>query len=226
MLNFFKGIKEQLEPLAWFVGLIVAVVSGLVTTWKLYINPAIENYVQDATTKIVAELAQVKEKLTEEFDSTYYFTKTFTFGNPSLNQEPLAQFFYAKPADRVSLFIWSEGEPTKEVIKINGGPDLSLTDVEASSWTDVEITKYLKKRGPLTIETYQGITKDIYEIVVTPIPLKDFSRKKDIKNGYEEGHSSNSRTTIAPREVQNVEREVRVYCLLVVRRSKFKSESK
>lgn len=176
MLNIFKALKERFEPLTWFITLIVAVASGLATTWKFYIDPAINNYIKDATSQIVTELAEVKKKLTDEFDSTYYFTKTFTFGNPKLSQEPLAQFFYAASADKVSLYIWSEGEPTKEVIKINGGPDLTLTTVRASSWTDVDITEFVQNAGALTIETYQGITKNIYEIVVTPIPLKDFTR--------------------------------------------------
>jgi hypothetical protein len=104
------------------------------------------------------DIEKIKHKLVDEIDSTYYFTKTFTlssaFKPASLDksmvsqkadakvthnnkdiqqneQDPMEQFFYAAPSDRVVLFVWATETHFDIEVKVNDGPSKKLAQVGA-----------------------------------------------------------------------------------------------
>ena len=51
--------------------------------------------------RIREAIEEIRHKIVDELDSTYYFSYTYPIGNPAANAEPLSQFFYAVKGDKV-----------------------------------------------------------------------------------------------------------------------------
>lgn len=202
----FKLIKDRFEPFVWLVGSVfVPVAVALFTAWKTIISPAIEQFEERLTGKIQAQinaqmasfteatekkqaaisgqLDQIKHKISHELDSTYYFNKSYsTVKDPSVEQDPLSQFFYTAGKDVVLLFIWSSGASVTMQISVNGGPLKSLSDFGAHSWTNVDITDLVKNSSPLNEEQYPGIGENVYYISIKPIPKKIHQKRISVTN--------------------------------------------
>jgi hypothetical protein len=239
MNEWLKALKDRVEPIA-FVGIVGSVFTALVFVWKVLISPQIHSYekkleseirkgidqqisqlkdLNDNNTKFFSSaLDQIRHKIADEFDSTYYLTKSFIINkDASIEQEPLSQFFYAADKDVVLLFIWSSGTSTKMQVSINGGAPKSLEDFGKHSWTNVDITEYVKKSNPLNEEQYPGIGENVYYISIVPIPKK--LMQKQVLATVSQGTSQKTVAETSQKEESGS--EVDIYALLIVRRSPF-----
>lgn len=240
--NKIKSTKDRIEPYVWLVGsVLVPVIVALVTAWKTIISPAIVKFEENLTSKIQTQINDqissfrqltidhetalgvqldiIKHKISDELDSTYYFTRSYsTVKNPSVDQEPLSQFFYTADKDVVLLFIWSSGATATMKISINGGPPKALEDFGAHSWTNVDITNLVKGSNPLNEEMYPGIGENVYYISIKPIPKKIPPRIGTASMSHQLARN----TTSDSRQKEELGNDVDVYALLIVRRSPFK----
>lgn len=237
-----KALQDRFGPAVWlFASVLVPVVGGILFVWRVFVYPAIDDYAQhlkasiqvqieqqitqlkeinDKNDKFVnSALDQIKHKISDEFDSTYYLTKTFTINETSIEQDPLNQFFYVAEKDVVLLFIWSSGLSTKMEISINDGTPKTLKDFGKNSWSNVDITDVVKKSSALDVEQYPGIGENVYNIKITPIPKgKNMPQKQGIANISERPPQKGAKDTPQKEEGGN---EVDIYALVLVRRSPF-----
>ncbi len=226
-----RTFKDRIEPLVWLVGsVLVPLVLALTAGWKTIVSPAIKDFEDRLGGKIQAELNaqlpaiskqldEIKHKISDELDSTYYFTKTYyTIEDPCTDQESLGQFFYAVSNDVVRLFIWSSDASATMQISVNGGPPKSLEQLGERSWTNVDITKLVRESNPLNEEQYPGIGNDVFFISIKPIP-KTIRKNLDFASlcGKLVGKQT---ATLTQKSEKNTKFDV--YALLVVRRGPFK----
>ncbi|MGA7384080.1 MAG: hypothetical protein WBW81_05130 [Methylocella sp.] len=106
-------------------------------------------------------------------------------------------------------------------ISINGGKGMKLKEFKQRSWTDVDITDFVKNSPPLTEEQYQGISDGVYNISITPIPTQITETERG--NGAPSRPPQGSKNGGArPVQVEKGERYMDVYALVIVKRSPFK----
>ncbi len=241
-----KSVKERFEPFVWLIGsVLVPVIGGIIFTWTAFISPRIDEFSKNIKSAIEEEmqkeikayqgineqnqiatkamLDQIKHKIDDELDSTYYFTKSYWFDDQSMDQGPLNQFFYAAEKDIVLLFIWSSGRVNAKMhISINGSNDQVLENFNASAWRNVDITSYVKNSPLLTDEQYHGIGPYIYNIVITPVPNKIQIRSTESRSGSKITRKGEKDKPDLLHRGDKSESDLDVYALLIVRRSPLK----
>ena len=104
----------------------------------------------------------------------------------------------------------------KMAINVNDGPSKSLEDFHKRSWTNVDITEFVKNSSTLTEEQYQGISDNVYNISITPIP----NRIPQKPQRQREAVQASPQKVIAS-ALQSGD-EVDVYAILIVRRGPVK----
>jgi hypothetical protein len=114
-------------------------------------------------------LRQLRNRIEDEVDSTYYFSKAYSVSDHEKEQPPVEHFFYAQPHDRVSLFIWTSEAFPKLEIRVNNGTNLKPSDLGANNWSNVNLSPILKKY-PISGDEYLGLPSDVHYIAVKPIP--------------------------------------------------------
>jgi hypothetical protein len=239
MLKLLSKAKEALEPFVWLLGAVGTIIGALLSVHFYVENYVKKDVISALETKYDEKISslgsqyddklrkitdsvkslqdsdagtfkQIRSKLLDEIDSTYYFTKHFVFGaeqkpapeNASQNEGRMEEFFYAAPGDDVKVYIWSEDTNITMTITINGGKPTGLGDLDQKEWADANITPIVRASRKLDFNQFPGIGENVYEIAITP-ELKD-RIKKNSKPGSE-----------GPLGVD-------VYALLVVRRSALK----
>lgn len=235
-----KEWKDRFEPFVWFIAsVIVPIIGAFYLLWQVIVSPAIERHEKElmdtlrsgleeqikqlkkltdsATASYDEALKTIKKRIADEFDSTYYVTKTFHLNISANNEDvlPASLFFYAAKTDIVILYIWSSGAPTDAEITINDRVRKLVSDYDKPSWTNVDITADVRKSGQLTIFQYPGIGENVYNIKITPIPRELHEpRKRGIGRNFDVGKNKTSKNTTGPSEVD-------IHALVIVKRSPF-----
>ncbi len=219
--NIVRAIKDRWEPIVWLVGTVVVPIGGgLIYMYKAADEKIVQfqsNITQNVAGQLEKQLKafqdsnnnlfeQVKHKIVDELDSTYYFTKSYALeDDPSVDQYALSQFFYAADTDLVKIFIWTAGRVKAEMeINVNGGKKMKLKDFGQRgqrAWTNVDITEYVKNSPTLNDEQYQGISDNVYNISIVPLPKKsaEESIAKDASTA-KRNKTTAAPTGLAPRE--------------------------